>query len=184
MAQDTPDPCTAVRAPGAAPPGSAVTPAADGIDRCTDTVAPSRRGGLYEGRDSVYRVRLFVEIDFARGTRRVSGDFFRGEPTAQHVGWFHLPAPRIETTAGEIEIKGFGRFTFAALAPVVVLRLARSARPGQPDRVSLSFLHPDLACGAHYLCAANAAPDSGPTGAGVDGHRVVALADRQQRRRR
>lgn len=151
---------------------------------CAPGLATTRRGGLFEGRDSVYRVRLLVEVDFARGACRVSGDFFRGEPTTQHVGWFLVPAPRIVTLADEIEIVGRGRFTFAAPAPLVAVHLPRRAQGGRPDEASLRFLSPDCGGGAEYRCTAYMADEVAPGRSAGGARKVVSLPARRPLARR
>jgi hypothetical protein len=89
---------------------------------------------------------------------RVSGDFLQiAGSTRTYFGSFVVDSPTITTgTAGEV-IRGLGRFTFAAGAPVVQVTIARRRIFQPPAPATVQFFTTTGQPGATYVCNYNSA---------------------------
>lgn len=109
--------------------------------------------GNYVGVSGAFELDLRVDVDGPRPMRRVSGDFVQiSGSTRTYFGSFIVDAPTITATpAGEV-IRGLGRFTFSAGAPVVQVTIPRRRifQPAAPATVQFftTANHP----GATYVC--------------------------------
>lgn len=110
--------------------------------------------GCYGGALGAFQVELRVDIDRSRPMKRVSGDFFQTVGRTQsYYGSFIVDSPAITVTPSQIVIKGLGRFTFAASAPVVQVTIPR-VNVFQPQAAAtLQFSNTAKVPGAAYHCA-------------------------------
>lgn len=110
--------------------------------------------GRYLGTSGSYRLELRVDVDRARPTHRISGDFFQiSGGTTAYAGSFVVNAPTITVTSTEITIKGLGSFTFGAGAPVVKVVIARRSILQPQAPAMLQFFTTGGAPGASYNTA-------------------------------
>lgn len=109
--------------------------------------------GRYGGALGGFRVELRVDVDRSRPLRKVSGDFYSTSGgTTNYVGSFIVDAPTIASTAAQITLRGLGRFTFGAGAPVVQVTIPRRSifQPAAP--ATLQFFTTGGSPGATYIC--------------------------------
>lgn len=100
-----------------------------------------------------FQVELRVDIDGTHPLRKVSGDFFSMVgATVNYFGSFIVDSPTITTTASTVTIRGLGRFTWSAGAPIVQVTIARRTlfQPAAP--ATLRFSTTSGAPGASYVC--------------------------------
>ena len=109
--------------------------------------------GCYAGTLGSFQLELRVDVDRTRPMKRVSGDFFQMVGRTQsYYGSFVVDSPTITLSASQIVIRGMGRFTFAAGAPVVQVTIPRVSffQPQAP--ATLQFFSVTNAPGASYHC--------------------------------
>ncbi len=110
-------------------------------------------GGSYVGLGEGYRLELMLDIDSASAVALVTIDFYGrdGEP-GSHIGACTLRAASIVNEHAHTVIRGRGRFTFPAAAPLVEIAIERRSvlRSRAPARVE--FYSDLLSPGARYLC--------------------------------
>ncbi|MBX9606891.1 MAG: hypothetical protein K2Y51_11760 [Gammaproteobacteria bacterium] len=109
--------------------------------------------GSYVGVGEGYRLELMLDIDSASSIAQVTLDFYGrdGEP-GSHIGACTLRAATIANEQARTVIRGRGRFTFPAAAPLIEIAIERRSvlRSRAPARVEF---YSDLLCpGAQYLC--------------------------------
>lgn len=100
-----------------------------------------------------FQVELRVDIDGAHPLRIVSGDFFSMVgATVNYFGSFIVDSPTITATASSVVIRGTGRFTWSAGAPVVQVTIPRRTlfQPAAP--ATLQFFTTSGSPGASYVC--------------------------------
>ena len=109
--------------------------------------------GIYCGGDQHYRIELLVELDLIEGRPRLTADFFALEGVRQrHVGWCFVRSASLEFNLRRTVIKGFGRFSFRAAAPLLQITIAHSTVREPHAPAELQFLNTTLAPGAVYRC--------------------------------
>jgi len=114
--------------------------------------------GRYLGVLGSFQLELRVDVDRNRPMNRVSGDFFQvSGGTTTYFGSFAVDSAAVTATATQITIKGLGRFTFAAGAPVVQVTIARRTifQPQAPATVQ--FFTTSSSPGATYTCGFSSA---------------------------
>lgn len=109
--------------------------------------------GHYVGVGEGYRLELMLDIDSTSAVALVTLDFYGrdGEP-GSHIGACALHAATIANAPERTVIRGRGRFTFPAAAPLIEISIERRSvlRSRAPARVEF---YSDLLCpGAQYLC--------------------------------
>lgn len=109
--------------------------------------------GAYRGISGSFELDLRVDADGAHPLRKVSGDFVAiSGSTHTYFGSFIVDAPTITSSpAGEV-IRGLGRFSFSAGAPVVQVTIPRRTlfQPAAPATVQ--FFTVSNSPGATYVC--------------------------------
>lgn len=109
--------------------------------------------GCYAGSLGAFQVELRVDVDRSRPMKRVSGDFYQTVGrTVSYVGSFVVDSPVITVTTAKIVVKGLGRFTFAANAPVVQVTIPRVSLFQQQAAATLQFFTAANLPGASYHC--------------------------------
>jgi hypothetical protein len=110
--------------------------------------------GCYAGVLGAYQVELRVDVDRSRPMKRISGDFFQTVgKTVSYYGSFVVDSPAITVTPTQFLIKGLGRFTFTAGAPVVQVTIPRVTLFQPQAAATLQFFSVTGAPGASYHCA-------------------------------
>jgi hypothetical protein len=103
--------------------------------------------GLYRGTHGDFTLELRVDIDGSRPMNRLSGDLFRTiGATTNYFGSFVVGSPTITRTANSITIKGLGDYTWSTEAPLVEVKITRSA----PARIR--FFKSSGLPGSIYIC--------------------------------
>jgi hypothetical protein len=109
--------------------------------------------GAYSGVSGSFELDLRVDADGAHPMHKVSGDFIAiSGGTRTYFGSFIVDSPAITSSpAGEV-IRGLGRFTFSAGAPVVQVTIPRRTlfQPAAPATVQ--FFTVSNSPGATYIC--------------------------------
>ena len=115
--------------------------------------------GRYAGAGESYRLEAMLEVDSARGVALLTLDFYGldGDPGA-HIGACVLRTSNIVTDADYTVIRGMARFTFAAAAPLIELRVERRSVLRRRAPATIIFLSALLVPGARYLCEFVASP--------------------------
>ncbi len=101
-----------------------------------------------------YQLELRVDVDGAHPLRKLSADFFSmSGATLSYFGSFVVDSPVITTSSTTLVVRGKGRFTFAAGAPVVQVSIPLRTifQPAAP--ATLQFFTTSGAPGASYVCA-------------------------------
>jgi hypothetical protein len=114
--------------------------------------------GTYVGISFGFELDLRVDVDGRHPMRRVSGDFVRiSGATRTYFGSFIVDSPAITNTAAGEVIRGLGRFTFSAGAPIVQVTIPRRSvlLPAAPATVQ--FFTTANQPGAIYVCTYNSA---------------------------
>lgn len=140
-------------APEAAPAPQA--PAAPGPKLPLQPLPVIRKAvsGCYSGRLGDFQVELRVDVDRGRPMKRVSGDFYQQlGRTLSYFGSFVVDSPVITTSATQVSVKGMGRFTFAAGAPLVQVTIPRVSLFKPEAAATLQFYTTAGAPGAAYHC--------------------------------
>lgn len=109
--------------------------------------------GCYGGALGAFQVELRVDIDRARSMKRISGDFYQTlGKTLSYLGSFIVDSPVITVGPSQVIVKGKGRFSFSAGAPVVQVTIPRVSffQPQAP--ATLQFLTVSNAPAASYHC--------------------------------
>lgn len=101
-----------------------------------------------------YQIELRVDVDGTHPLRKLSADFFSlSGATLSYFGSFIVDSPVITNTSSSVVVRGQGRFTFGAGAPVVQVTIPRRTifQPAAP--ATLQFFTTSGAPGASYVCA-------------------------------
>ncbi len=110
--------------------------------------------GSYSGIVGTYELDLRVDVDGTRTMHRVSGDFVAvSGATHSYFGSFTVDSVTVTNTSAGMVIRGLGRFTFSAGAPVVQVTIPRRTlfQPAAP--ASVRFYTTANAPGALYVCS-------------------------------
>jgi hypothetical protein len=109
--------------------------------------------GSYAGTSGSFELDLRVDVDGSRPMHKVSGDFVQiMGSTRTYFGSFIVDNPIVTTSpAGEV-IRGLGRFTFAAGAPVVQVTIPRRVIFLPPAPATVQFFTVSNSPGAVYVC--------------------------------
>ena len=109
--------------------------------------------GCYAGALGAFQVELRVDVDRNRPMKRVSGDFYHTVgKTTSYFGSFVVDSPAVTVSSTKIVVKGKGRFTFSAGAPVVQVTIARVNILQPQAAATLQFLTVTNSPGALYHC--------------------------------
>ena len=109
--------------------------------------------GCYAGALGACQVELRVDVDRSRPMKRVSGDFYQTVgKTTSYFGSFVVDSPAITVSSSKVVVKGMGRFTFAAGAPVVQVTIPRVNILQPQAAATLQFFTVTNAPGASYHC--------------------------------
>lgn len=110
--------------------------------------------GCYAGVLGAFQVELRIDVDRSRPMKRISGDFFQmvGK-TLSYYGSFVVDSPAITVTSSQVLVKGLGRFTFAAGAPVVQVTIPRVSLFHPQAAATVQFFTVTNSPGASYHCA-------------------------------
>lgn len=109
--------------------------------------------GTYVGVSIGFELDLRVDVDGSRTMHKVSGDFVRiSGLTRTYFGSFIVDSVTITSSAAGEVIRGLGRFTFSAGAPVVQVTIPRRLifQPAAPATVH--FFTTAGSSGATYVC--------------------------------
>ncbi|MCV2369419.1 hypothetical protein [Roseateles oligotrophus] len=140
---------------------TAAEPTAGVEGQIAQAIAPAPLPVIHRTSSGLYRspttagiqLELRVDVDGVHPLRKVSGDFFTmAGATVNYYGSFIVDSPAITTTSNAIVIRGQGRFTWSAGAPVVQVTIQRRSifQPAAP--AVLQFFTSSGAPGASYLC--------------------------------
>lgn len=146
-------PAAAEKAPAAAEPTSET--GAEAAEMATaQAILPFRTmSGRYRSATGGFQLELRVDIDRTRPMRKLSGDFYTvSGATTAYSGSFIVDSPTITQTPTQTIVRGLGRFTWTAGAPVVQVTIARRSilLPAAP--AELQFFTTSGAPGAVYDC--------------------------------
>lgn len=109
--------------------------------------------GCYAGSLGTFQVDLRVDVDRARPMKRVSGDFYQTiGKTTTYYGSFVVDSPAITVSTSKVVVKGLGRFTFSAGAPVVQVTIPRVNFFQPQAAATLQFFTVSNSPGASYFC--------------------------------
>ncbi len=110
--------------------------------------------GRYRGQTGAFQLELRVDVDGAHPLNKVSGDFYTvSGGTTAYFGSFIVDSPVITRTATQTTIRGLGRYTFSAGAPVVQVIIPRRLILQPPAAATVHFFTTAGAPGATYVCA-------------------------------
>ena len=109
--------------------------------------------GTYVGVSGSFELDLRVDVDGVRPMHRVSGDFVQiSGSTRTYFGSFVVDSVTTgSSSAGEV-LRGLGRFTFAAGAPVVQVTIPRRLIFQPPAPATVQFFTTANQPGATYVC--------------------------------
>jgi hypothetical protein len=109
--------------------------------------------GCYSGMLGAFQVDLRVDVDRTRPMRRVSGDFYQTVgKTTTYFGSFVVDSPTVTVSASRIVVRGLGRYTFSAGAPVVQVTIPRVHIFQPQAAATLQFFTVTNTPGASYHC--------------------------------
>jgi len=109
--------------------------------------------GRYRSPAAGFQLELRVDVDRVRPMRRVSGDFLQiSGGTTSYFGSFIVDAPAITVSATQVVLRGLGRFTFGAGAPIVQVTIPRRIVFMPPAPATVQFFTTANQPGATYLC--------------------------------
>lgn len=109
--------------------------------------------GRYFRRTGTFPLEVRVDVDGRRPLKRLSGDFYQvSGRTTKYLGSFIVNSPRITWTATRVTIRGLGRFTFSAGAPVVQVTIQRRPVGRRRAPAEVQFFRTSGAPGATYIC--------------------------------
>lgn len=109
--------------------------------------------GSYAGVGDDYRVEVMLDIDTLRSYALLTVDFYALDgAVGTHIGAGLLRSSTIVNHSDHSLLRGVGRFTFAAAAPLMEVHIERRnvLQPRAP--LSLRFLSMALVPGAIYSC--------------------------------
>jgi len=109
--------------------------------------------GCYAGALGAFQVELRVDVDRSRPMKRVSGDFYQTiGKTTSYFGSFVVDSPAVTVSSAKVVVKGLGRFTFSAGAPVVQVTIPRVNILQPQAAATLQFFTITNSPGAAYHC--------------------------------
>lgn len=109
--------------------------------------------GCYASSLGSFQLDLRVDVDRNRPMRRVSGDFYQTSgKTKSYFGSFVVDSPTVTVSTTRIVVKGMGRFTFAAGAPVIQVTIPRVNIFQPQAAATLQFFTVNNTPGASYHC--------------------------------
>jgi hypothetical protein len=109
--------------------------------------------GCYAGALGAFQVELRVDVDRSRPMKRVSGDFYHTVgKTTSYFGSFVVDSPAVTVSSSKVVVKGMGRYTFAAGAPVVQVTIPRVNILQPQAAATLQFFTVSNSPGASYHC--------------------------------
>lgn len=109
--------------------------------------------GCYAGALGAFQVELRVDVDRTRPMKRVSGDFYQTVgKTTSYFGSFVVDSPALTVSSSKVVVKGKGRFTFSAGAPVVQVTIPRVNILQPQAAATLQFFTVTNSPGASYHC--------------------------------
>ncbi len=109
--------------------------------------------GCYAGALGAFQVELRVDVDRSRPMKRVSGDFYHTVgKTTSYFGSFVVDSPVVTVSSTRVVVKGMGRYTFAAGAPVVQVTIPRVNILQPQAAATLQFFTITNSPGAAYHC--------------------------------
>lgn len=109
--------------------------------------------GRYRSPAAAYQLELRVDVDGTRPMRRLSGDFHQiSGGTTTYYGSFVVDSPSITVTPAAVTIKGLGRYTFNAGAPVIQVTIPRRNVFQPPAPANVQFFTTTGSAGAAYNC--------------------------------
>jgi hypothetical protein len=146
-----------VAAAATADHGSAAAPSAVALSSAGATAGVQQErtvSGRYRATAGQNELELRVDIDGARPTLHVSGDFFRRTGgTVTHVGSFIVNAPSIVVTSDSVVIEGEGVFSFDSTSPRLRVNIPTAGGTlGPPPAATAQFLTPGGVPAASYVC--------------------------------
>lgn len=109
--------------------------------------------GSYAGTGDDYRIEVMLDIDTLRSHALLTVDFYALDGVVgTHIGAGLLRSTTIVNHADHTLIRGVGRFTFAAAAPLMEVMVERRNVLQRRAPMSLRFLSMALSAGAVYTC--------------------------------
>ena len=109
--------------------------------------------GCYSGMLGSFQIELRVDVDRNRPMRRISGDFYQSVGnTRSYFGSFVVDSPAVTFTTSRIVVRGLGRYTFSAGAPVVQVTIPRVSIFQPQAAATLQFFTVSNWPGAAYHC--------------------------------
>ena len=109
--------------------------------------------GSYAGDGDTYRIEVLLDVDTLRSCALLTVDFYArdGQP-GTHIGACLLRSSSIVCEGSRTLIKGAGRFTFAAAAPLIEVVIERRNVFQKRAPATLRFFSMTLSAGAIYDC--------------------------------
>ncbi len=109
--------------------------------------------GSYAGLGDDYRIEIMLDIDTLRAYALLTVDFYAldGE-VGTHIGAGLLRSSTIVNHRDHTLIRGVGRFTFAAAAPLMEVHIERRNVLQRRAPLRMRFLSMSLRPGAAYTC--------------------------------
>ncbi len=109
--------------------------------------------GSYVGVGDDYRVEIMLDIDTLRSHALLTVDFYALDgAVGTHIGAGLLRSSTIVNHSDHSLIRGVGRFTFAAAAPLIEAHIERRHTAQRRAPLNLRFLSMTLVPGALYSC--------------------------------
>lgn len=109
--------------------------------------------GIYRGRCDGRELELCLDTDPALPLARVSGDFhLLAGDSREHLTWFFARTSTVHIDTGMVFLRGVGRFSQRAAAPLFELSLPMDGSPPGVPVIHMQFLTPRHVRGARYRC--------------------------------
>ena len=109
--------------------------------------------GRYRSAGTPFQVELRVDVDGPSPTMRVSADYYAvSGATVSYFGSMRVDAPSVAVTPTHVIVKGLGRYTWAAGAPMVKVTIPRVPIVAAPAAATLQHLTVGGSPGATYVC--------------------------------
>jgi hypothetical protein len=110
--------------------------------------------GRYRSAGKDHELELRVDVDGRLPLTCVSGDFFHiNGSTRTFFGSFVVHSPALRVTASEVEIEGFGNYTWTAGYPKLRVVIGRAGEAEDAGGAAAQFMAHDGGPGEKYTCS-------------------------------